>query len=199
MTANQINYQKHLEDIRSHRAGEQENYRSNTAREAENLRSHLRSEQLQQDQNAETRRSNLAREAETNRSNLARELETNRSNLAKELETNRSNLAREAETHRSNLANEEIGRDRNAATREGNQLAYQGRIDAAYINQYGISKTDAGQVVDTVKQASSNLANKLVKPTAAVILAPHVAANLPRSIVHGLANSFKQLRKEKQQ
>lgn len=62
MTENQINYQKHLETVRSNQA----------------------QEKLTSERDAETKRSNLAREFETNRSNVVREDETHRSNLVSE-------------------------------------------------------------------------------------------------------------------
>lgn len=105
MTANQIAYQRNVEEKRA-----------NMAREAETNRANLANEKIGTDRNIETARNNRAVEYETNRSNIAKETETNRSNLEKEAETRRHNVsmegidtARLAETKRSNLANEAIG------------------------------------------------------------------------------------------
>lgn len=164
MTRNQIDYQKMVEEKRANQARERETNRANLAKEAEDLRSHQASERLTQDQNVET-----------NRANLAREAETNRSNLAKELETNRSNLAKEGETHRSNVANENIARNRIATESADSRYAtdsklagtmytadvgYQGRTDAAYINQYGISKTDASGLASTIGNGIKSVSSK---------------------------------------
>lgn len=125
MTQNQIAYQAHLE-----------NQRANKARETE------------------THRSNIANETETKRSNLAKEAETNRSNVAKEIETNRSNVARETETNRSNLANEMLKATeistRSEDTRYTADVGYKGRVDAAYINKWGVSPTDVSSLASTI-------------------------------------------------
>lgn len=137
MTQNQINYQRSLEERRHNLAGEAETNRSN-----------VRREELQSESNVETRRSNLAREAETHRSNLARELETNR----------------------SNLANEEIGRERNKLQYDASiysaDQGYSGRVDSAYINQYGVSPTDAKKLG---KLAISAVNNPVTKVAASVV------------------------------
>lgn len=143
MTANQINYQRHLEQRRTNLKNEEltgkrdsETARANQAREAE------------------TFRSNLARELETNRSNVVRETETERANRAKEAEENRSNLARELETNRANLASEQLRKyDTDEKVKASNYSAdksYAGRVDSAYISKYGISKSDAGEIVDAI-------------------------------------------------
>lgn len=110
MTQNQIAYQVHLENVRSHLATEAETSRSNQAREKETQRSNLANE-------AENIRYHTGTMTETNRHNVATEEETKRHNLFGEtLETNklaeqiRSNKVREEETHRSNLQQESIGR-----------------------------------------------------------------------------------------
>lgn len=63
MTTNSINYNRHLEDVRSHKAGESENFRSNLAREIETNRHNLATEYLSRDQLIEQARSNRANEA----------------------------------------------------------------------------------------------------------------------------------------
>lgn len=104
MTANQIAYQRMLEEGRANRAREEETHRANTSTEA------LRNAELH-----ESVRSNVARETEEHRSNVAREIETNRSNLAKEFENSRHNRSTEslsfatlAESSRANRASESI-------------------------------------------------------------------------------------------
>lgn len=149
MTANQINYQKYLEDQRTH----------------------MRNEELTQSRDRETQRSNRAREVETNRANLAREqetyrnnrateAETNRSNLAREIETNRANLAREGETNRANLETERIkekGIDvESEDSRYGADVGYRGRVDSAYINKWGINPTDVANTGKAIVQAATS-------------------------------------------
>lgn len=125
MTANQIAYQKVLEDKRSHLAGEVETNRSNLANEelkrqqnVETNRSNLVNENLKSQQNAETARSNRANESlqqqrndETRRSNLANEALTGQRN-AEQARSNRANesiaYATLSETSRANRANEDI-------------------------------------------------------------------------------------------
>lgn len=123
MTANQIAYQVHLENVRTHQVGEQETNRSNRAREAETLRSNLARE-------TETNRANLANEAENVRYHNLTTEETKRHNLFGEQiaantleETKRANQVREAESKRSNLANEAIGRTQASASYLGSQAA----------------------------------------------------------------------------
>lgn len=102
MTANQIAYQRVLEEIRANKAREDETRRANLALEA------LRRQELE-----EAQRHNLVAEQETNRSNLARELENNRHNAATEKLT-LSNIyatkevayAKLAEERRHNVASE---------------------------------------------------------------------------------------------
>lgn len=106
MTANQIAYQKLLEEGRA-----------NLVREAETERANKAQESQKASELAETVRSNQQREAETTRHNLASEqlsyaqLRANQSlgysNLS---ETQRSNLARELENARHNYASEEAQR-----------------------------------------------------------------------------------------
>lgn len=136
MTQNQIAYQAHLENKRANEAREAETHRSNTVNEKENERFHSASL-------AETRRSNIARETETNRSNLAKEIETNRANVARETETNRSNLATEM------LKATDI-RVRSEDSRYATDVGYQGRIDSAYINQWGVSPTDLSSLASSI-------------------------------------------------
>lgn len=73
MTANQIAYQRVLEEIRSNKAREEETRRANMALEA-----------IRQAELSEAQRHNRESEAEMQRSNLARELENNRHNTATE-------------------------------------------------------------------------------------------------------------------
>lgn len=84
ITANQIAYQRQVEEGRA-----------NLARERETNRSNLSNEALKRQELEEGARHNLVVEGETSRHNLATETETNRSNLAKELETSRHNVASE--------------------------------------------------------------------------------------------------------
>lgn len=168
MTQNQINYQRHREDVRSHQSQEAETQRANRA-----------NEELTRSRDSETKRANLEREAETKRSNQAREAEEYRSNYAKELENNRSNLARELETNRSNLQNEKLNQEKinkeyaaklyaadssaNAtryaantsagASRYAAERGYDSRTDTAYINKYGVSPTDVSSVANGVRTA----------------------------------------------
>lgn len=67
MTQNQILYQRHLEDVRSHQANELETNRANVARETE------------------THRNNVAIETETNRHNVVTENETHQHNYQSRL------------------------------------------------------------------------------------------------------------------
>lgn len=158
MTANQINYQRHLEDQRSHMKNEE----LTRDRDAESKRANLARE-------IETNRANLAREAETYRNNIATEGETRRSNLAREIETNRANLAREQETSRSNLESERLkekGIDVGSEdSRYASDTGYRGRVDSAYVNKWGVNPTD---VVNTGKAVvgavtSPQVADTLVK------------------------------------
>lgn len=110
MTANQIAYQRYVEE-----------QRANIARENEERRSNMSNEQIKTAELVERQRSNIANETETSRSNKAREAETHRSNVANEHETYRSNLARELETHRSNTANESIKMKQLAETVRSNK------------------------------------------------------------------------------
>lgn len=109
MTANQINYAKHLEEVRHNKATESETARHNIVGESQNYQSLSETQRhnkatedvqwgqlgVSQSVAAESIRHNTAMEAETNRSNVAKETETNRANVAKETETNRHNLAQE--------------------------------------------------------------------------------------------------------
>lgn len=118
MTANQIEYDKLLESIRSNRAQEA----LITKRDAETARANAMNEHIKLLGHQENVRSNLAKEEEILRSNLASEAETRRHNKSQEIELNRSNVARELETTRSNLANESIGY-MNAATNAKNAVS----------------------------------------------------------------------------
>lgn len=100
MTQNQINYQRLLEDSRSHRAQESENSRHNRASEGIDMYS----ADTQRQRANEDARHNIATEQETKRSNVANEgikwfnaEESQRHNLTAENETRRSNLASESE------------------------------------------------------------------------------------------------------
>lgn len=90
MTRNQIDYQKHLETVRSNLANEQLGL--------------LQLEELKRS-NAAQERLAYSGQAETNRANLAREAENYRYNYA----NNQYDLMRLAETIRSNKENENIG------------------------------------------------------------------------------------------
>lgn len=140
MTQNQIAYQANLENKRANLARETETHRTNVANEEENKRYHT------------------ASVAETNRANLAKEHETNRSNLANEM----LKATQIAETQRSNLANEALKdkeiQVRSDDTRYTADKGYQGRVDSAYINQWGVSKSDAGSLVSTIGKGVSKAA-----------------------------------------
>lgn len=123
MTANQLQYQRNVQEAVHNQLTRAETERSNRAREAE------------------TARSNLAQEAEAHRSNTVRESETRRSNLAQEAETKRHNLFGEdissrslAETIRSNMAREQLTHESNVAS----QLAAQARMESAKASQQGV-------------------------------------------------------------
>lgn len=102
----------------------------------------------------ENKRANEARETETHRSNIANEEENKRYHTESVKETQRSNKARETETNRSNLANEMLKateiRTRSEDNRYSADLGYQGRVDAAYINKWGVSKSDASSLASTI-------------------------------------------------
>lgn len=172
MTSNQIKYQQNQETKRNNLAVETETNRSNLARETE------------------THRSNVANETLT----AARDAETARSNLARELETNRHNVATETETHRSNTANEELKKyDTDQKVQASNYSAdksYQGRIDSAYINQWGIAPTTVQQVGSAVKSVLTSPEAKKIGTTAAT--AGIVAAG---KVASGLASTITQLKK----
>lgn len=134
MTANQINYAKHREDVRHNRVSEIHEHRKigiseraqteterhnregetiNWFQSREAARHNVVSESQFSDQLAETRRANQAREYETHRSNVAQESEARRSHLANEAlqgsslaESIRHNRIGETETARHNLASE---------------------------------------------------------------------------------------------
>lgn len=112
MTQNQIAYQRHLEDVRSHGVQERETAQHNRETEAQG-RAKLKLEEQLGWANVGLGYANVnlgySQLAEQNRANIARETETNRSNLAKEFEMNRTNEARERETHRANRVNETLG------------------------------------------------------------------------------------------
>lgn len=140
MTQNQIAYQANIETKRANLARETETHRTNVANEEENKRYHT------------------ASVAETNRANLAKERETNRSNLANEM----LKATQIAETQRSNLANEAL-KDKEINVRSDDtkytaDKGYQGRIDSAYINQWGVSKSDASNLVSTIGKGVSKVA-----------------------------------------
>lgn len=92
MTANQIAYQKLLEDQRSHKAGEAQK----VAELEESSRHNRASESVEMGKLGEAIRINTINSAETQRSNLARELETNRSNLASERIKRETNVINQA-------------------------------------------------------------------------------------------------------
>lgn len=162
MTENQINYQKLVEQKRANKA----------------------QEQLTAQRDAETQRANVARETENIRANQAREREENRSNVARETENNRSNLARELETNRSNKANEALAKykaDTAAeASKYGADKSYSGRVDSAYINQYGVSPTDAKAGIKAASGVARKVATnpKVVRAAVSSTLVPVVAGKM---------------------
>lgn len=171
MTQNQIAYQAHLE-----------NQRANKARETE------------------THRSNIANERETNRSNLAKEAETNRSNIARETETNRSNVAKETETNRSNLANEMLKATeistRSDDTRYTADVGYQGRVDAAYINKWGVSPTDVSSLATTIGGGVKKvLPGAKAVPKAAFDFGNRLAARIATAPIRAAVDAASQVRK----
>lgn len=185
MTQNQIAYQKLMEDKRSHLASETETNRANLAREtetnranlaaeAENLRSHTRNEQIAQGQLDEQIRHQQTVEKETNRSNLARELETRRANMAQE--------GLKAEEIQSNYDSRVYAADKSAeASAYAADKGYEGRTDTAYINKYGVSKSDVVGAGSALGQAIVNVGKNnpaLVKHTGALVVAPAVAAKI---------------------
>lgn len=166
----------------------------------------------------ESKRSNLAKEAETNRSNLAREAETYRSNRATEqltasrdAESARANKAREAETNRSNLAQEMLKAEQNQVSRYAADRSYDSRVDSAYINKYGLSKSDAldaasavsgamPKIAPAIKNAvntGSKIADAAAKTglaaTMTVLKAPQVAAAVP---VYATKQTIQKVRKQ---
>lgn len=149
MTQNQINYQRHKEDVRTHQA-----------QEAESERSHRESERIAQLQYEEAKRANQARESEAYRANTTQEKETNRSNLARELETNRANLVKEQLTKYqvdTSARTAKYQTDVNADTsRYASDQNYQSRVDAAYINKHGVDPT-------TIKKGAAKVAETFVK------------------------------------
>nr|AVX53442.1 putative ORF1 [Marmot picobirnavirus] len=173
MTKNQIDYQNYLENQRSHLASETETGRANRAREVETNRANLASEALKKEQNVETKRSNLARELETNRANLAHE---------------RLTAERNANDLRASIyATDKRSQDAMYSADKG----YQGRIDSAYINQYGISKSDVQDAAETVGGAIDKVARnpKLFKGAATIVLAPNVALKTPSGLAKALQNN----------
>lgn len=102
----------------------------------------------------ENKRANEAREAETHRSNLANETENRRFHTESIQETQRANVARETETNRSNLANEMLKateiKTKSEDARYAADVGYQGRVDAAYINQWGVSPTDVSSLAKSI-------------------------------------------------
>lgn len=109
----------------------------------------------------ETKRANEARETETHRSNIANEKENERYHSASLAETNRANVARETETNRSNLANEMLKatdiRVRSEDSRYATDVGYQGRVDSAYINQWGVSPTDVSSLASSIGRGVKTL------------------------------------------
>lgn len=185
MTQNQINYQKHLEDIRSNVARETENIRANKAREEETRRSNLANEYLTGSRDAETARANKAREQETNRSNLAKEIETNRSNLANE--------SLKSQQIRTESADKRYVAEVNAeASRYAADQGYASRTDAAYINHYGVTpgivKTGVGKVAETFTKLTTSPAGKkvaapVVKATLPMVVGAQVAAAKVKNVI----------------
>lgn len=185
MTQNQINYQRHLEDVRSNTAREAENIRSNRAREEETKRANLANEYLTSSRDAETARANLAREQETNRSNLAREIETNRSNL--------SNEYLKSQQIRTESADRRYGAELSAdASKYAADRGYESRTDSAYINKYGITpnsaKVAAGKVGNTFVNLTTSptgkkVASAAVKATAPLLIGAVNAANKVKQVV----------------
>lgn len=128
MTNNQIQYQRLLEEKRSHLANEDVNRkqqietgRHNLATEVETNRSNLQNELLKHEGNIVTEQhyqrsdalgvSSLAENIRNNKARLAEEATHNRN---VEYETRRANEAREYETHRSNETAEAIKRESNS-------------------------------------------------------------------------------------
>lgn len=155
MTANQIAYQKLLEEGRSNRVREAETERSNRAGESQKL------QELE-----ETKRRNLATEAESARHNTASEqlsynqLLANQSlgyaNLA---ESQRSHLAQELENARHNVASEE-------ATRYTADQRLAGAVTQAQTNQS--INTQKLAVEKALTQFKEQEANKRHKASLAV-------------------------------
>lgn len=137
MTANQVSYNKHLEDRRHNIASEQlgrDQLREQARANTEMARHNQATENLTQQQLAQqaawyaVQGSHFATmDAETRRHNQAMELETNRANIAREMETSRANKAHEDITktqvgfdydlrNNANLINK-----RNASTNERKQ------------------------------------------------------------------------------
>lgn len=184
MTENQINYQKHRESVRANQA----------------------QEHLTEQRDVETARANRARESLTAEANE----ETRRANEAKERENERSNRAREEEAHRSNLATELLKNQATQASLEGTKYAadqslegtkysadqnYTGRVDAAYVNKYGVSKSDAAAAVGAVGDVLTSA--PVVKPGVQMVVAgTQIPRNplLPFEVgVAALNKTFKQL------
>lgn len=193
MTANQINYQRHLEDIRSHQVQERETNRANRARETETNRANLKSEELTARRDQESQRHNAAVELETNRSNLARELETNRSNLANEtIKRKQIDSDYKAKVYQADSAL--------SGTMYSADQGYAGRTDSAYINQYGVSPTTVKQAVEKVGKVLNS--KPVVKAGTSAVLAPAIAGRVllrqvntfVEPIKQGVADTFKQLK-----
>ena len=152
----------------------------------------------------ENKRANEAREAETHRSNLANETENRRFHTESIQETQRANVARETETNRSNLANEMLKateiKTKSEDARYAADVGYQGRVDAAYINQWGVSPTDVSSLAKTIGSgvakaapAAKGVANAALD-TANALAAQVVMA--PVKVVTGAVDAARQVRKD---
>lgn len=151
MTANQIAYQRSLEEGRANRVREEETKRANLSTEG------LRLYEAQ-----ETHRSNLAREVETNRANLAKEAETSKHNRA----TESADYLRLQEARRSNLANEGL-----TARSQNIQQAYQSASvsEQSRANQareleqhrYNLQQSQDAHTLEASRQKGQNLRSYL--------------------------------------
>lgn len=152
MTHNQIEYAKHLENVRHNTVSEQETERSNRATLSETSRHNVAFEQ-------ETHRSNVVNENEALRSHLAVETETHRSNVAKEQETQRSNIAKETETHRANLATELWRNQSLAETVRSNRASESLKAEQNAISRSSVAETARHNAQLESLQASANAIN----------------------------------------
>lgn len=151
MTRNQIDYQKHVEDVRSNRANEALKAEQNR----EQIRSNQANEGLQRGRNVETSRSNLANEMIAS----ARQREDARHNYAMEIlqasanaELARSNLARELE---NSAHNREIER----LQQQGDIMRYNSALQGYETQRYSADIAAASRKYATDVQASTSSTN----------------------------------------